>query len=160
MVDDVSVVDLAQVAAILGFELSMGVHPVGEPLRDKGHQALLARFVAGLSEAWRVAREVPLPNLGDPRAWDLVLRIGSCIVGVEAETRVRDVQALARRMHVRQRDGGATAVVLALAETANNRRVLPGLFEALGPGFAASPRAVLRALRGGRPIPGSAVILL
>ena len=36
----------------------------------------------------------------------------------------------------------------------------PAALEALGPEFATSPRAVLKALREGRPIPGSAVILL
>jgi hypothetical protein len=60
----------------------------------------------------------------------------------------------------RERDGGVDGILLVLSASAHNRRVLPGLFEALGPGFAASPRAVLGALRGGRPIPGSAVILL
>ena len=158
--DATSIVELAQVASLLGLELSAGLHPVGEPLRDKGHQALIGRFVAYLSAAWRVAREVPLPNPGDPRAWDLVLRAASCIVGVEAETRVRDVQALARRIHIRQRDGGADRIVIVLAESAHNRRVLPQLVEALGAEFATSPRTTLRALRDGRAIPGSAVILL
>src|SRR5437868_1656678 len=81
--EQISIVELAQAAAVLGLELSAGLHPMGEPLRDKGHQALIARFVAVLGSAWRVAREVPLPNVGDSRAWDLVLRIASCIVGVE-----------------------------------------------------------------------------
>jgi hypothetical protein len=158
--EQISIVELAQAAVMLGLELSAGLHPMGEPVRDKGHQALIARFVAVLGSAWQVAREVPLPNVGDPRAWDLVLRVARCIVGIEAETRVRDVQALARRMHVRQRDGGTTLVLLVLVESVHNRRVLPELLRALGPEFATSPRAVLNALRAGRPIPGSAVILL
>lgn len=121
---------------------------------------MIARFVAVIGSAWRVAREVPLPNPGDARAWDLVLRIGGFIVGVEIETRVRDIQALARRMHIRQRDGGTTAVLMVLAATAHNRRMLPQLLEALGREFATSPRVLLRALREGRPLPGSGVILL
>jgi transcriptional regulator with XRE-family HTH domain len=159
-IDSVSLVDVAGYAAVLGLELSAGLHPAGEPLRDKGHQAVVRRLIAMLHESWKVAREVLLPNPGDTRAWDLVLRVAGCIVGIEVETRVRDVQALTRRMRARQRDGGTDAVVLVLAHTAHNRRVLPELLEALGPEFATSPRAVLKTLREGRPIPGSAVILL
>jgi transcriptional regulator with XRE-family HTH domain len=156
----ISLIDLSQCAAVRGLELSVGLHPAGEPIRDKGHQVLIRRFLQTVGTGWRVEREVPLPNLHDPRAWDVVLRIVDCIVGVEAETRIRDVQALVRRMRQRQRDGGTGVIVLVLAETAHNRRVLPELLEALGPEFATSPRVVLRALREGRAIPGSGVILL
>jgi transcriptional regulator with XRE-family HTH domain len=156
----ISLIDLSQCAAVLGLELSVGLHPAGEPIRDKGHQVLIRRFLQNVAPGWRVDREVPLPNLHDPRAWDVVLRIVGCVVGVEAETRVRDVQALVRRMRQRQRDGGAGVIVLVLADTAHNRRVLPELLEGLGQEFATSPGVVLRALREGRPMPGSGVILL
>lgn len=52
------------------------------------------------------------------------------------------------------------AMVLALADTRSNRALLPELLEALGPEFATPPRQLLRALREGRPMPGSGVILL
>ncbi|MEA2675936.1 MAG: hypothetical protein QOJ81_77 [Chloroflexota bacterium] len=159
-INTVSMVDVAGVAAVLGLELSAGLHPVGEALRDKGHEAVVRRLIAVLHESWMVAREVLLPNPGDTRAWDVVLRMAGCIAGIEVETRVRDIQALTRRIRGRQRDGGTDLVVLVLAESAHNRRVLPELLEALGPEFATSPRAVFKALREGRTIPGSAVILL
>lgn len=158
--DSISVVEVSQMAAVLGLDLSAGLHPVGEPLRDKGHQVLIGRFTELLNAGWRVAREVPLPNPGDPRAWDLVLRLEGCVVGVEAETRVRDIQALARRLHVRQRDGGTSVVLLVLAESVHNRQVLSELLVALGPEFAGAPRATLRSLRDGRPVAGSGVLLL
>jgi hypothetical protein len=104
--------------------------------------------------------EVLLPNAGDRRSWDFLLRLEAQRVGVELETRVRDVQWLVRRMRERERDGGVDLVLLVLSASAHNRRVLPELRQALGPEFATSPRAVLKALREGRPIPGSAVILL
>jgi transcriptional regulator with XRE-family HTH domain len=156
----VSLVDLAKVGAVLGLELSAAFHPVGETIRDAGQQALAARFRAVLSPLWRVTAEVLLPNLGDRRSWDLLLRLAAQLVGVELETRVRDVQWLTRRMRERERDGGADHILLVLSASAHNRRVLPELLEALGTEFATSPRAVLKALREGRPIPGSAVILL
>lgn len=66
----------------------------------------------------------------------MLLRIESQLIGVELETRVRDVQWLVRRMRERQSDGGADAILLVLSASAHNRRVLPELLEALGPEFA------------------------
>ena len=97
---------------MLGLELAVALHPVGDPVRDKGHQALLNRFRGQLSTGITVRAEVPLPSPGDPRAWDLVLRLEEVLIGVEAETRVRDLQALVRRIHQRQRDGGVDEIVL------------------------------------------------
>src|SRR5688500_12449217 len=52
---------IARFAAVVGCELSMGIHPVGAPVRDKAHLALLGRFAARLhpSILWRT--EVPTP---------------------------------------------------------------------------------------------------
>jgi transcriptional regulator with XRE-family HTH domain len=158
--DAVSVVDIGQFAAVLGRELAANLFPAGDPIRDKGHQALIRRFVVLLSKSWQVAREVPLPNIGDPRVWDVVLRGAACRVGVEAETRIRDVQALTRRIHERERYGGVDQVLLVLSASTHNRRLLEQLLEALGPRFQTPPRQILKALRDGSPIPGSGVILL
>jgi transcriptional regulator with XRE-family HTH domain len=155
-----SIGDFAAVGAVLGLQLTAAFHPSGDGLRDAGQQALGKRFRAILHPAVPVTAEVLLPNVGDRRSWDFLLRIDAQRVGVELETRVRDVQWLVRRMRERERDGGVEHILLVLSASAHNRRVLPELLEALGPEFATSPRAVLKALREGRPIPGSAVILL
>jgi HTH-type transcriptional regulator / antitoxin HipB len=151
-------VRLSELAAVLGYELAVTLHPVGDAIRDKGHQALLKRFRAVLGDAWRVATEVPFPNAGDARSWDMLLRSGTQRVGVEAETRVRDVQALVRRMRGREQAGGADAIVLVLSDSAHNRRLAPELRLALG--WPTSPRALLRALRSGEQLPGSGVVLV
>src|SRR4051794_7048871 len=39
---------LARIAAILGYELNLSIHPAGPPVRDKAHIALLSRFAARL----------------------------------------------------------------------------------------------------------------
>jgi hypothetical protein len=109
---------------------------------------------------FRVGAEVPLPNPGERRAWDLVLRLPRQIIGVEAETRVRDVQWLVRRMHARQRDGGAHVVVLVLADTRVNRALADEVRTALGPDWNTSPRTILRALRAGQSLPGCGVVLV
>ena len=36
--------DVATVAALVGLELSVSLHPAGQPIRDRGHQALIARI--------------------------------------------------------------------------------------------------------------------
>jgi hypothetical protein len=157
---DVSIHEVALVASLLGLELSAGLHPVGDPLRDAGHQALIKRFRALLAPAWKVVAEVPLPNPGDRRSWDLGLRREAQRVGVEAETAVRDVQWLVRRTRDRELDGGMDHVLLLLADTRRNRAIVQQLIEALGERFQNPARQILKALRDGRPIPGSGVILL
>ena len=159
-IDRVSFVDVAEIASILGLELGAALHALGDPLRDRGHQALIRRFRALLAATIKVVAEVPLPNAGDRRSWDLLLRSVGQLVGVEAETRVRDIQALVRRIRERELDGGVDQIVLVLAESAFNRRLLPELLEALGPRFATPPRNLLRSLRAGQPLPGSGVVLI
>lgn len=156
----ISLVDLAEVASALGLELAASLYPVGDPIRDKGHIALLGRFRALLSPAYRVTAETPLPLPGDRRSWDLLLRLDGTLIGVECETRVRDGQALVRHIRERERDGGVDHVVLILAESAANRRLLPQLREMLGDRFATPARVALACLRSGTPLPGSAVLLV
>lgn len=159
-VSDLGIVSLSEMAALLGLELSVSLHQVGQPIRDKGHQALIDRFRAALSADWRVAAEVPFPAPGDARWWDLFLRLPTQRVGVEAETAIRDQQALVRRMHGRRRDGGADEVLLLLSDSRANRALVDDLRTALGPEFGTSPRALLAALRSGSALPGSGVVLL
>lgn len=159
-IDRVSFVEVAELASLLGLELSAGLHLVGDALRDKGHQALISRFRAELSAVFKVLAEVPLPTPGDRRSWDLLLRLPAQLIGVEAETRIRDMQRLVRHVHQRERDGGVDAIVLLLAATRTNRGLVDELREALGPIYATSPRAIMSALRSGQPVPGSGVVML
>ena len=96
----------------------------------------------------------------------MIVALGICssipgqLIGVEAETRVRDIQAFVRRIREREVDGGANAIVIVLAESEVNRRLLPLLLEALGPRYTTPPRRILRSLRRGRPLTGSGVVLV
>ena len=155
-----SIVDITAAGSVLGLQLGAGLHLYGEPIRDKGHQALIVRFRALLSAAFKVMAEAPLPLRGDPRSWDLLLRLVGQVIGVEAETRIRDIQRLVRHVHQRERDGGVDEIVLVLAATRTNRELLGELLTALGPRYGTPPRALLRALRAGQPLPGSGVILV
>lgn len=156
---NVPLVRLAEVAAVLGLELSVRVNRVGDPVRDGASEALIGRFLRQVASAYRVTREVLLP-VGGQRSWDILLRIGPTLIGVEAVTRVRDLQALVRHIRLRERDGGTDHVLLVLSDSLHNRALAGQLLEALGPRFATPRKVLLDALRAGRPVPGSGVLLL
>ncbi len=156
---NVPLVRLSEMAAVLGLELSVRLHRAGDPIRDRASQALIAGFLTVVSGAYRVTREALLPA-GDQRSWDILLRLGAGLVGVEALTRVRDIQAVVRHVRLRERDGGVDHVLLVLSDSVHNRAILSQLIEALGPRFMAPRRDIIAALKAGRLIPGSGVILM
>lgn len=160
----VTVVRLSEMASVMGLELSIGLHELGDPIRDKGQQALAGRFAALLSPRWAVTSEALLPMPGDLRAWDKLLRLTGAergqLVGVDLETRIRDVQALVRRTRMRERDGGVDAIVIVLSDSATDRRLVAQLRDALGPDYATNSRVLLKALREGSALAGSGVVLI
>lgn len=161
---DVGVVRLSEIASVLGHELSVGLHPIGDPIRDKGQQACAHRFEAMLSKRWQVTDETLLPGPGEKRAWDKLLRLVGVtpnhLVGVDIESRAWDLQALVRRTRMRERDGRVDHILIVLADTAHNRRVIDELRHMLGDAYTSLPRTVLRQLRAGERLPGSGVVLL
>ncbi len=161
---DVAVRRLCEIGSVLGYELSITVHPIGDGMRDKAQQAIAQRFRAMLANVWRVTVEQLLPTPGDRRSWDLFLRLADGRVGgrvgVDIESRVHDAQALVRRTRERERDGGADQILIVLSDSAANRRLAPQLREALGPNYATSPRTLIKRLRAGEPILGSGVLLI
>jgi hypothetical protein len=82
------------------------------------------------------------------------------VVAVEAETPLRDVQALDRRLALKQRDGGIECLILLVADTRWNRELLGVHREDLRSRFPLDTRQVLLALRTGRaPGAGGIVVL-
>ena len=152
--------EIAKVAALLGLEPSAGLHRVSDAIADRGQVALLGRFRMLLAVTVAVVSEAPLPNMGDRRSWDLLLKIGRQRVGVEAETKVRDIQQTVRKIRGRERDGGVDELLIVLADTRANGAIRDELVLALGPRFATRPRAIVEALRAGMPVPGSGVLLV
>jgi hypothetical protein len=89
------------------------------------------------------------------------MRLGSDYrVGVEAETRLHDIQELVRRIRQRELHGGADHILVILSDSQHNRRHADELRSAVGPDYLTPPRDLVAALRAGRPLPGSGVILL
>ena len=150
---------VAKIAAVVGLEVSVGLHPAGPPVRDRAHLALIERLRVRVAEGLRWRTEVPIPIPGDLRSADFV--ITSPVFGVlgEAETRLYDVQALERRIAAKQRDLGLERVVLLLADTATNRRTVATVPE-LARRFPVSARTCLQALREGYDPGGDAIVFL
>jgi HTH-type transcriptional regulator/antitoxin HipB len=149
---------LARLATALGLELSVRLYPAGEPIRDKAHIATLARFRKAVGEGWSWAAEVPLPIPGDRRAWDRILRGDRVTIGVEAETRPTDLQEIQRRVGLKKRDGHVDRVILLLADTAWNRRLVR--LNDLQSGFPTPGKIALHSLSKGHDPGGDAVILI
>jgi transcriptional regulator with XRE-family HTH domain len=149
---DVSITGLCRLLAVVGLEVSARAYPTGEPIRDRAHVALLGRFRQQLHRSLRWRTEVPLPIAGDLRAWDGHVSGAGWRIGVEAETRPTDLQALERRLALKLRDGCVDAVILVLANPRHNRALVQAHRDELVERFPVPGRRALDALdaQGGR----------
>lgn len=157
---DVSIRVLCRLLAVVGLELSARAYPAGEPVRDRAHSAVLARFRGRLHRSLRWRTEVPLPITGDLRAWDGHVAGSGWRVVVEAETRPTDLQALERRLTLKLRDGGVDTVILVLPDTRHNRALLRGHGAELVQTFPIPGRRAMELLAAGAHPGGSSVVML
>ena len=160
-----SIVRIAQLYALVGLDLSARGFASGQPLRDAGHVALLNRFQARLGSGLRWRTEVPVASASiegprDFRAWDAVVGGVDWEIGVEAETHVRDLQALERRLALKQRDGAMSVLILVLGDTRHHRELMSGAGMALRSAFPTTARAALRSLGRAESPASNAVVLL
>jgi transcriptional regulator with XRE-family HTH domain len=160
LIADPTVRQLATLLSVTGLRLHGRAYPDGSPVRDAAHLALLGRFRGCLHRSLRWATEVPLPQRGDLRAWDGVVRGPGWTIGVEAETRPRDAQALKRRLLAKSRDGGVDAVVLVLLDSHHNRQLLRFDAEGLRESFRVPGVRALELLRAAVAPGGNAIVLL
>ena len=160
-VQHATVDQLARMAAVLGQVLSLKLYPAGEPMRDAGQLALLARLATRLADPLRMRREVPLPIPGDRRAWDARIDGRGEACAVEAEVHLHDAQELARRIALKVRDDPSLRrVILVVARSAHNRAVLREHREALRAEFPLDGTTVLGHLRRGEVPPASGIVML
>lgn len=154
---DVNVI--ARLAAVVGCDLSIAIHPAATPIRDAAHVALLERLHARLVRTLVWTTEVPIPIPGDRRSADATIRGMGVDAIVEAETRLDDVQAVIRRINAKQRDLGLPRAILLLSDTRHHRAVLratPSLIER----FPVDTRHALTALRRGDDPGGDCLVIL
>jgi transcriptional regulator with XRE-family HTH domain len=151
---------LSLAATAVGLELVLRTFPDDDPVRDAGHEALLGRIRACLPSDAPWQREVPLSQSGDRRAWDARTLLERQRVDFEAEMRIGDIQALQRKLELKRRDGDGRIVILVVADTRHNRRVLALHRESLRTAFPLDTRAVLKALRAGKAPAASGIVVI
>ncbi len=167
----VSVVRLAALMAAVGRKLSCRSYPAGPPIRDAAHLALLSRLKARVDPtlSWHVEVPVVAEKSGpftarsssqDLRAWDATVSGDRWTFGVEAETRLGDMQSLTRRVALKARDGEVAGVLLLVNETAHNRRILAADEVDLTSSFPGSARTTLHRLGRGLQPSASTVLVL
>ena len=158
---NVSLLHLIRLCSVVGLDLSVRAYPGARPIRDVAHIGLLERFRSRLHADLHMRVEVPLRLDGDKRAWDaLVVGRGSDRVAVEAETRMTDFQAIARRIALKQRDDSVDRVILLLAATRTNREAVRAAEPFVGDSFSLEVRATMAALAEGRLPSRSALVFL
>ena len=160
LIRTVSLVQLSRLLSVVGLELAARAYPAGSPIRDRASLQLLGRLRAEIPSqiGWR--SEVPIGPAGDLRAWDAVLRVRGDRIGVEAETRLVDLQAVTRRIALKCRDSGIPNAILLLSETRTNRAALRAFEGSIRDPFPTPGSEALHALRAGHLPATSAVILL
>lgn len=151
---------LVIVAAAVGLRLHLAAFPDDRAVRDAGQVALLRRFRERIGPAWSWQLEVPMPLAGDRRAVDAVITAGPQRCVVEAIVRLVDLQAQLRAIRLKTRDLGIERVVVVVAATHVNRRVLGGAGDVAALSLPVGGRTALRSLRAGRLPAGDALILV
>ena len=149
---------LAKIAEVVGLDLALRAYPGGEPIRDAAHARLLERFRKLVADLWTWAAEVPLPIPGDRRAWDRLVRGAGVVIGIEAETRPTDMQALQRRLALKKRDGQVDRLILVLPNSDWCRRLIR--LNDIESMFPVPGKVALRALVEGRDPGGDAIVLV
>lgn len=157
---NVTVRQLTVACAAVGLKFAGRPYLDGDPVRDAGHARLLDHLHSELPERTHWRTEVPISGPGDSRAWDAQLKLGGVIVGVEAEMRLSDLQALDRRIALKRRDSGVAVVILLVSDTVGNRRALAAHRDSLRASFPLDTRPVLAAVRAGWAPTSSGIVIL
>jgi transcriptional regulator with XRE-family HTH domain len=151
---------ICRLLAVVGRELSARSYPAGPPLRDKAHLALLESIRERLHPTLRMRVEVPLGLPGDQRALDGRIDGTGMTIALEAETRLRDIQAQVRAAVLKQQDAGIDRLLILVKGSRGNRLALRESSGLLAATFPVSGRAALAALAAGRDPGGNAIVIL
>jgi transcriptional regulator with XRE-family HTH domain len=131
-----SILEASRISSVLGLDLVLRVYPGPDPIRDAAQQERLTRLIRHVAPPLRYGSEValpPTPHYRELRAWDGMIYGHGRRTAVEVEMRIRDGQAVERRLSLKRRDDPPDAFLLVVADTEWNRRLLAsgGLFRDL-----------------------------
>lgn len=155
----------ARAAAVVGAEFRLGLYPSGPALiRDAAQASLVERVLTMRHPSWRATVEAPLPGPGR-RSTDLRLERLDEIVLMEAETRIRALEAIVRECQAKRAavaetgTGRRVHVVLVLPPTRHHRALVRAHPETIRAAFPVPSEELERALRGGAgPWPGDGIL--
>ena len=151
--EHLSIVEASRIASVLGLDLSVRLYPGGQPLRDGAHAERLKRVGQHVRPPLRFRTEVPLPphpNVPEQRAWDAEIHGARERTAIELEMRLRDAQAVERRIGLKRRDDPPDHFLLLIADTRHNRQVLAGYPDVFADLPRVRPSTVFRLLEAGR----------
>lgn len=152
-------IQASRVAQVLGLELSVKCFATGAAIRDVAHVRLLSRLCTETPlVTWSLESPIPIPR--DPRAWDARAVVGGTVIGVAAETRLHDEQALLRRERAKMRDSDVELLILLVLGSRANRETLRAIRESLRNDLPLDSREILAALRQGKSPSASGILLL
>jgi transcriptional regulator with XRE-family HTH domain len=158
--EDIPFIVISEYLAVVGLELSARAYPAGDGLRDEGQAKLLLSFLDLVHDSFTRRTEVPLPLPGDLRAWDASLAKARLRIGVEVETRIRDFQAVDRRVMLKLRDSGWEQAVLLVRASRSNRAAIREFAELVAVNYPIRGAQAVSALREGRDPGGNCLILM
>ena len=160
IVDGVGLLTLCELCAVVGLDLAARAFPGGSPLRDARHARILTKFHSMISAVLRWAVEVPLPGLGEQRAWDALIRGEHWRFGVECELNPTDGQALIRRIKLKAKDGMVDGLILLMPDTRQTRAFRREFAEELAMLFPIRGSVALERLKLGAHPGGNAVVVI
>lgn len=161
-VDTLSIAEATRLASVLGFDLSVRAYEGGDPLRDGGHARRLDEFARHVRRPLRFRREVPLPTTAqriEQRAWDGEIDGTGRRTTVELEMRLRDSQAVGRRVALKRRDDPSDGFLLLVADPRHNRRVLLEHPDAFGDLKRLRPSVIYALLEAGEHPPSGLLLV-
>ncbi|CAN5607793.1 hypothetical protein BH23CHL7_BH23CHL7_12630 [soil metagenome] len=148
---------------MLGLDVAVKAFEGGPPIRDAGQSRQLKELLKWIGAPLVYRAETPLPRRGDLleyRRWDLTLDGHGERSAVEFESRLCDIQLQLGRWRRKQRDDPVCSLLIVVAATRANRRVLADMGDSL---IADFPRlrtaSVRRLLRAGRHPPTGLILL-
>jgi transcriptional regulator with XRE-family HTH domain len=156
----VSVAELMVVASAVGLKVYVNAYPAGRRPLDAPQLRLLERFNARLHRGWRREMEKVMPREGDLRAVDELITLGTCTCAIEAITRLASIEAHVRAARAKQRDLEASRLILLIARTGANRRVLADAGPSLSRDFPVLTRQAMAKLAAGQDPGGDCLVVL
>jgi Helix-turn-helix. len=159
---DITILELDRIASVIGLSASIRLYPAGPAVRDAGQATRLQGFLGHARDPLTHRIEVALPAREDrleQRAWDAVLFGYGARTAIELEMRIRDVQALIRRIDLKRRDDSTEGFLLLIADTRANRRVLSEFAAMLADLPRLRKSKVIAALERGEH-PGTGIVLV